>query len=163
MGNLGWDPVLNSSCQPENNVNYTCYGGATSFAAPLVTGTAALVMARRPDLTAAQVFQVLENSAVTQLHWGTITPPDTIYGYGRVNALRALIAVSRGDANNDKSVNEGDITYLINYAFKMGPAPIPHLAIGDANCDGRVNIGDIIFLINYVFKGGLAPGLCYRY
>ncbi|MCK5127109.1 MAG: hypothetical protein KAR42_12720 [candidate division Zixibacteria bacterium] len=65
--------------------------------------------------------------------------------------------VWRGDANGDANINVGDAVYLINYAFKGGPAPDP-VEIGDANCDGQSNVGDAVYLINYAFKGGPAPG-----
>ncbi|MCK5127481.1 MAG: VCBS repeat-containing protein [candidate division Zixibacteria bacterium] len=61
-----------------------------------------------------------------------------------------------GDANSDLSVNVGDAVYIINYAFKGGPAPNP-LCQGDANGDGVANVGDAVYLINYAFKGGPAP------
>ncbi|MCK5127120.1 MAG: C10 family peptidase [candidate division Zixibacteria bacterium] len=63
----------------------------------------------------------------------------------------------QGDANGDATVNVGDAVYLINYAFKGGPAPQP-LSSGDANCDIEVNVGDAVYVINYAFKGGPPPG-----
>ncbi|MCK5125025.1 MAG: immune inhibitor A [candidate division Zixibacteria bacterium] len=61
-----------------------------------------------------------------------------------------------GDANDDADVNVGDAVFLINYAFKGGPAPDP-LEAGDANCDDNTNLGDAVYIINYAFKGGPAP------
>jgi hypothetical protein len=61
-----------------------------------------------------------------------------------------------GDANDNGIVNIQDITFLINYLYKQGPAPYPVIA-GDANCDGTVNIRDITYLINYLYKQGPAP------
>jgi hypothetical protein len=61
-----------------------------------------------------------------------------------------------GDANEDETIDIGDVVYLINYLFKSGPAPIPLLA-GDATCEGFVDVGDVVFLINYLFRGGPAP------
>ncbi|MCK5126326.1 MAG: hypothetical protein KAR42_08715 [candidate division Zixibacteria bacterium] len=66
----------------------------------------------------------------------------------------------RGDANSDGAINIGDAVYVINYAFKGGPAPNP-ISAGDANCDGNCNVGDAVYLVNYAFKGGPAPG-CYK-
>jgi len=63
----------------------------------------------------------------------------------------------RGDANGDGLTNSADITYLINYLFKNGPAPDP-LWLGDCNCDGIINSSDVVYLINYLFKGGPPPG-----
>ena len=61
-----------------------------------------------------------------------------------------------GDANGDLTVNVGDAVFLISYAFRGGPAPVP-LESGDANCDGSTNVGDAVFIISYVFRGGPEP------
>jgi len=61
-----------------------------------------------------------------------------------------------GDADNDGIVNILDITFLISYLYKGGPAP-PCLVEGDANGDCILNILDITYLISYLYKGGPAP------
>ncbi|MCK5128017.1 MAG: hypothetical protein KAR42_17300, partial [candidate division Zixibacteria bacterium] len=61
-----------------------------------------------------------------------------------------------GDANGDEFVNIGDGVFIVNYAFKGGPAPDP-VESGDANCDDQTNVGDAVYIINYAFKGGPAP------
>ncbi len=63
-----------------------------------------------------------------------------------------------GDANSDGDVNIFDITSLISYLYKGGPAPDP-MEAADVNDDGTVNIFDITYLINYLYKGG-EPPLC---
>lgn len=63
-----------------------------------------------------------------------------------------------GDANGDKNINILDATFIINYLYKGGAAPIPPEA-ANANCDGATNILDVTFLINYLYKLGPAP--CY--
>jgi subtilisin family serine protease len=146
----------------QNNINYDCHFGGTSAACPIVAGVASLILAKRPDLNVLQVYEVLERSAVTDLDWGHVTVPSTKYGYGRVDAFRAILALSRGDVNNDNLINVGDAVYMVNF-INFGPAPVPDTRVGDANCDGHVNVGDVVFLVNYVFKGGPAPGICYRY
>jgi len=61
-----------------------------------------------------------------------------------------------GDVNLDEMINIMDITFLINYIYKGGPAPeLEHLA--DVNDDGSINILDVTFLINYLYKGGPEP------
>jgi hypothetical protein len=62
-----------------------------------------------------------------------------------------------GDANDDGTLDVGDVVYLINYLFKGGPLPAPLLESGDATCNGTVDVGDVVYLINYLFKGGPAP------
>jgi len=66
-----------------------------------------------------------------------------------------------GDANGNSTVNILDITTLINYLYKGGPAPTPWLLNGDCNGNAVVNILDITHLINYLYKGGVHPyGVC---
>jgi hypothetical protein len=62
-----------------------------------------------------------------------------------------------GDVNNSGVVNIQDITYLISYLYKGGPAPVPYWKAGDVNNSGVVNIQDITYLISYLYKGGPAP------
>jgi hypothetical protein len=66
-----------------------------------------------------------------------------------------------GDPNNNTVINILDITYLINFVYKGGPAPIPYaLCSGDPNGNCVINILDITYLINFVYKGGPAPVTC---
>lgn len=71
-----------------------------------------------------------------------------------------------GDANSDgviiplksrtNAVNVGDIVFMVNYLYQVGPPPCPYHA-GDTNCDGMVDIADVICLINYLFRWGDLP------
>ncbi len=80
--------------------NYTSTFGGTSSACPLAAGVGALILSRNPNLTWRQVKSVISQSA------DKIDPGfgaydalghSIYYGYGRVNALRALqLAVAGG-------------------------------------------------------------------
>jgi PKD repeat protein len=61
----------------------------------------------------------------------------------------------RGDANRDGGRNIQDITFLINFLYKGGPAPDPYS--GDVNGSGMINISDVTYLINFLYKGGPPP------
>jgi hypothetical protein len=50
-----------------------------------------------------------------------------------------------------------DIIFLVDYAFRGGPAPQPVLAVGDLNCRGGVGAADIVYLVNYVYRSGPPP------
>lgn len=83
-------------CAPGNYIITTGRAGyflvsGTSFAAPIAAGVAALVISANPHLTARQVEQILERSAVD------LGPPgwDWEYGWGCVNAYRAVM-LARG-------------------------------------------------------------------
>ena len=66
-----------------------------------------------------------------------------------------------GDADGDGTHLILDVTYLINYLYKNGPAPVPYaLCSGDADCDCNVLILDVTYLINYLYKNGPPPCDC---
>ena len=66
-----------------------------------------------------------------------------------------------GDANNSKNHNILDVSYLIGYLYRGGPAPTPYAKCsGDANCNCGINILDVSYLINYLYRGGTAPCTC---
>jgi subtilisin family serine protease len=66
------------------------YGSGTSFAAPQVTGAAALVWAANPLLTAAQVAQVLKETASGGGRW---TPE---LGFGVIDVAAAVARAQDG-------------------------------------------------------------------
>ena len=68
------------------------YYEGTSMAAPHVSGVAALLFARNPSATAAQVRQALQS---TVLDLGA-SGRDDEYGYGLVQAASALVAIGGG-------------------------------------------------------------------
>lgn len=64
-----------------------------------------------------------------------------------------------GDANGNGIVNVTDVTYLINYIFAGGPAPVPLFITGDVNCDRETNVSDVVYLVNWIYLGGPPPCL----
>lgn len=75
---------------------YSFWNG-TSFSAPIAAGVAALVLAVNPALTNAEVLTILKKTA--ELPAGAALPvstigaaPDSYFGWGRVNAYRAVLA-----------------------------------------------------------------------
>ena len=66
--------------------------GGTSLSAPIVAGVAALVISVNPSLTGAQVQDILRKSAddLGAPGW------DPGYGWGRVNAYKAVLAATGG-------------------------------------------------------------------
>jgi hypothetical protein len=164
MGYLGWNPTYMSDCPPGANDNdYDCRFSGTSASCPLVTGTVSLLMARDATLNFEGYYYILRNSAVAHLDWGSFTPPHHEYGYGRVDAFRAMLAITRGDANNDGIVDVGDCISINNYYQYGYPEPEPDILTGDANCDGDVGLADTVYLINYIFREGPPPQICFEY
>jgi hypothetical protein len=69
-----------------------------------------------------------------------------------------VVAFMRGDANSDNEVNLADVSFLVDYIFRGGDAPLLEEA-ADANFDEDVNISDALYLINYIFRHGPPPPL----
>jgi subtilisin family serine protease len=87
-------------------------GSGTSIATPHVTGVVALLLSARPDLIGevTAVEQIIKTSALPRTStqdcggYPGDEVPNPIYGWGRVDALEALL----GDADSDGSDNLTD-------------------------------------------------------
>jgi hypothetical protein len=77
---------------------YTNASG-TSFSAPIVAGVAALVMSANPGLTGPQVQDIIKRAADDFGSPGW----DSSYGWGRVNAARAVSAAGGGTVTPDST------------------------------------------------------------
>jgi serine protease AprX len=71
------------SATPNTLTGYT-YGSGTSFSCPLVAGVAALILQAHPSWTPRQVRDALRNTASNHSN------PDSLYGWGIINALAAI-------------------------------------------------------------------------
>ena len=58
-----------------------------------------------------------------------------------------------GDVNGDRTMNILDVTYLIYFLYKGGPAPINYMA-ADTDGSGAVNLLDVTRVIAYLYKNG---------
>ena len=67
------------------------YSG-TSMAGPAVAGIAAIILEANPFLSPAQVKDVIIETARTDNHTGAIPPHSVKWGWGKVNAYRAVLA-----------------------------------------------------------------------
>lgn len=76
----------------QSNTNYNSYWGGTSQAAPLVSGLAALLLAQNPQRSPDDIKAILQQTAEDQVGDPAEDTPgwDKYYGFGRVNAFRAL-------------------------------------------------------------------------
>ena len=93
-------PGVNIKSLDYNNVNgYTIMDG-TSQATPCVAGIVALMLQKNPELTPAQICQILEETSVK------LTPnKSNITGVGRVDALAAINAVPDWDGISESTLN----------------------------------------------------------
>ncbi len=110
----------------------------TSFAAPFVTGVAAMVLAVRPDLSAVQVKEAI---------LAAVRPVPDLAGKvaagGMVDAWGTLQRIwPRGDIDGDRDVDLADV--LIGFAVLSG-APLQRPFIGDVDGDGTVGPADLLY------------------
>jgi len=136
--------------------SYAWWDG-TSFAAPFVSGLAALLLSLDSTLTWENVDTIIATSAtnIDSLNPGL----EELLGHGLITIVPALEQVRSylpGDANGDNTVDLSDAVYLVNYVFKDGAAP-SRASAADANCDDVLNLADAVFLIAYIFHSGPPP------
>ncbi len=76
--------------------NYTGFFGGTSAACPIAAGVAGLILSVNPDLTATQVRLIMGHTcdrvSPQDAAYDKITSHSLHYGYGRINAARAVEA-----------------------------------------------------------------------
>jgi len=86
-----------------SNTNYNTYWGGTSQATPLVAGVASLLLSENPNLTPAQIKNIIKNTAQDQVG---ATSEDTAgwdmyMGWGRVNAFQAFQTLGQLESNTN--------------------------------------------------------------
>jgi subtilisin family serine protease len=141
---------------PHLDTLYAWWDG-TSFAAPFVSGLAALIISINPAITREQLDNVV---AQTAINIDSLNPGmEDLLGNGLIDIMAALETAADmvcGDANATGAVDVSDAVYIINYIFCGGPPPFTERA-GDPNCSYNTDISDAVYLINYVFNGGPPP------
>lgn len=134
---------------------YASFSG-TSFAAPHVAGAIALLKSALPGLTADQVETALKNSVVGA------AGPDNIYGYGRLNILKAYAYLALpGDVSGDGNIDIVDV--MITLRTIVGLSPSNGLIEKNANIfplgvtgkplghSGPVNLQDVLLMLQKSF------------
>ncbi len=92
----------------------------TSMSAPAVTGIVALMLQANPWLGAADVKQILRETARLDDHTGEIGPEgDLAWGWGKVDALAAVLAASAVVSTPEISVEPDDVRLYPNPANDM--------------------------------------------
>jgi hypothetical protein len=146
----GWDDITTTDLMGVGgyvNGDYTPGFGGTSAACPLAAGIGALVLSVNSELTASEVRTILRNSCdkiggVTYDGGGW----NEYYGYGRVNAQRAL-----QDAYRSTGVPYVNLINPANNAFLFAPTNVVITAsAGDPDgtirkvefFDGAVKLGE---------------------
>jgi subtilisin family serine protease len=103
---------------------FYAYVSGTSFAAPIVTGIVALMVSVRPDIPADLVQSILQQTA-DRVPGMVSSGKDPVYGFGRVNAARA-VAQTVGDPNaSSKTLLQGVVSGAVL------PDVVMNLDLGD--------------------------------
>ncbi len=118
----------------------------TSFSSPLVAATVALIKDLYQDMTPEEIKAHLRYTARKELLWGGLITPDTLYGYGALDAYQAVSTYTTGDLDADGERTEADLEELIEHTKGKDGVPrgIRFRRRADINCDGRVNVADVL-------------------
>ena len=107
----------------------------TSAACPIAAGCAALVFSVDPSLTASQVRNILEHTAdkirVEGAGYDPVTGHNDMYGYGRVNAARAVQAAAAGRTwpSPVTGIRDNSIADQVHYTWTNPPADVEAVLI----------------------------------
>lgn len=99
---------LNAATSTFNGSTYY-YGimGGTSMASPFVTGTLALWLQAKPNLTPADVRTILKETAINDSYTGSVkSSGSNTWGYGKIdawNGIKTLMATSGVESDTDTS------------------------------------------------------------
>ena len=88
-----WEALPGNILADSDN-RYVRFGG-TSGAGPIVVGAVALMLEVNPDLTAAEVKQILRDTATADEFTGTV--PNEMWGYGKLNIVAAVEAAANAN------------------------------------------------------------------
>jgi hypothetical protein len=94
-------------------------------------------------------------SELAQLHFKAVSVNDTTITEEQTIAVQTVLY--KGDPNFDGSISILDLTYMVVFIFRGGPAPIPVRVSGDWSCDGLTNIIDLTQTVDRIFRGGTLP------
>ncbi len=133
----------------------------TSFSAPIVSGTIAMMKQIEQGYSPAQIQDHLRNTSRVELKWGAVSVPDNQYGYGMINCYDAVAQLSIGDLDKNGIRNMTDLTIMVDYITNRNSGGnntdiikteyvIPEALI-DLNCDGDVNASDVAVMVHHVF------------
>jgi subtilisin family serine protease len=92
------------------------YASGTSFSCPLTAGACAVILSYNPNLTNIQIRDALRNTASRHL------APDSLYGWGILNALAAANYFPLTSVLSAKTINPDNFILYQNYPNPFNPS-----------------------------------------
>ena len=136
-----------------NGVEYPyCPDLGTSMSAPVVTGAIALWLQADPNLSVADVREVLRNSSYKDSYVRSGNPERWGFGKLDINAgMRQVLHINFkvGDVNGDGEINVSDINAVVDIILG-GMADDDTMKRADVNCDGEISVSDINTIIDII-------------
>ncbi len=105
-----------------SNTIFNALRGGTSLATPMVTGIASLLLAEYPDYTPYQVKEAIVKSSEDLVGDPTedLLGWDKYYGYGRVNAYKALMQeVGEGPATTGLEIFPNPVSKILHLSHSL--------------------------------------------
>ena len=132
VGVIGWTPE-----------DYKMNFGGTSAATPLAAGIAALMLSLNPTLTETEIRQIMHDTCdkIGGVTYTAGTHPE--YGYGRVNAAKAVESAMPSLRVNDVTINEGpaDATVIATFTVTLSAATVRAVTVQFNTVDGTAIAG----------------------
>ena len=140
VGAIGWTPQ-----------DYKMNFGGTSAATPLAAGIAALMLSVNPTLTENEIRTIMHNTCdkIGGVTYAAGTHPE--YGYGRVNAARAVESAMPSLSISDVTVNEGPVATpgAATFTITLSAATVRDVTVQWNTVDGTALAG-----MNYTAASG---------
>ena len=140
-----------------NGESYPYYPNqGTSMSAPVVTGAIALMLQINPNLTTADVREVLKRSSYrdVMVDYGN----DQQWGSGKLDVWAAVNdvidnTIMSGDVNNDGEVNIADVMSIVNIILgDPSSYSVSRLVRADVDRNNEINISDINRVIKLILN-----------
>ena len=135
-----------------SNSGYASGWDGTSMATPCVAGVMALMLCKNPELTPAEICEIIETTAVRLPN--SASPKGNLYGSGRINALEAVNTVQDAtpgivfedfiindiDGNNNGRLNPGETVHLTVSMRNAAEEPINDVQVTFTTSDALITI-----------------------
>ena len=126
----------------------------TSMSAPTVAGIIALWLQANPNLSVAEIKDIIAQTAVKDRF--TMAKPNRFGPNGKIDALAGMQLVIKrmgfklGDVNNDGFIDVADVVLLIDYVLNGSAGEDFIIEMADINHDGNIAVDDVVLLIDMV-------------